>query len=44
MNELRIHCTKVINFWRYWINSWENISDVKLKNDPSLEESIVFGW
>ncbi len=36
-------CSKANDFWSYWINWWENLSEITIKNSPVLEECIIFG-
>ncbi len=36
-------CPKVIKFWNYWINWWENTSGLQIKKSPTLYECI-FGF
>ncbi len=34
---------RVNDFWSYWINWWENLFEIAIKNSPVLEECIIFG-
>ncbi len=36
-------CPKVNDFLSYWINWWENLSEIAIKNSPVLEECTIFG-
>ncbi len=36
-------CPNVNDFWSYWINWQENLSEIAIKNSPVLEECIIFG-
>ncbi len=36
-------CSKVNNSWSYWINWWENLSEIAIENSPVLEECIIVG-
>ncbi len=39
-----IKCPKVLIFWNYWINWWEIISGIEIKNSSILHECILFGF
>ncbi len=41
-NTFFINCPKVLEFWNYWINCWENISGIEIKNinSPVLQKCI----
>ncbi len=38
------NCPKVHEFWSYWINWWEYLSGITIKNSPILEKCIIFGF
>ncbi len=33
-------CPKVNDVWSYWINGWDNLSEITIKNSPVLEKCI----
>ncbi len=39
-----IKCPKVLVFWHYWVNWWENISGIEIKNSSVLHICILSGF
>ncbi len=39
-----IKCPKEAEFWSYWFNWWEQLFGIKIKNNPVIEECIMFGF
>ena len=40
-----LFCTKTREFWKYFFNWWNRISNIKISNEClELDESIIFGF
>jgi exonuclease III len=39
-----INCPKVLEFWGYWFNWWERVTNIQITNINCIKQRILFGF